>query len=145
MEVSSVNASVLSASQNLAGSGKGFSSSGFGAHGEFVPVPASKTDVSDFQRMLGRQPLQATSSVQAVSKSAPADMLAQGIREAAVSYHSRFEALKQGLHRVEKEQSISSLLQYQMESAKMGVEMEMTGKIVSKIVQDVDQLTKQQG
>ena len=106
---------------------------------------ASPSDVSHFQRLLGRQPVQGTAPVSSIANSAPADMLAQGIREAANSYNNRFEALKQGLQRVEKQQSIASLLEYQLESAKMGVEMEMTGKIVSKVVQDVEQLTKQQG
>ncbi len=160
MEVSSIGAGGLSRMSGAAGfaGGHGLSnanevraymapSGSAGSGGSHIAgvSAASPSDVSHFQRLLGRQPVQGTAPVSSIANSAPADMLAQGIREAANSYNNRFEALKQGLQRVEKQQSIASLLEYQLESAKMGVEMEMTGKIVSKVVQDVEQLTKQQG
>ena len=135
--------SALSAMSPMPGSSTGLA----GASSASVAAPAPR-DVQQFQKMLG-QPASFSSPVatpdQAASGSSLSDAVSSGLKQAAESYRSRFDALQAGLKRVEKTQSITSLLAWQLESAKMGVEMEFTGKIVSKVVQDVEQLTKQQG
>lgn len=111
---------------------------GLSAHS---PAAASGSDIQAFQRLLS----QPAAGAQPVSGGGLSEAVSEGLKMAADAYRSRFEALHAGLKRVEKTQSISSLLAWQLDSAKMGVEMEFTGKIVSKVVQDVEQLTKQQG
>lgn len=122
------------------------------------PAPvAPQADVQTFQRLLGQAggtPAHTATSASANPSIQPgrtttgaslSDAVSDGLKVAAQAYRSRFDALHAGLKQVEKSQSISSLLSWQLDSAKMGVEMEFTGKIVSKVVQDVEQLTKQQG
>ena len=110
------------------------------AAGKLIPDAG---DVNAFRAAMG--------SSAAASGASPAvggslsSAVTDGLKAAAEAYRSRFETLHIGLKKIEKTQSITSLLEWQLNSAKMGVEMEFTGKIISKAVQDVEQLTKQQG
>lgn len=110
--------------------------SGAGAAGQ--PNPA---DVDLFRQGLGgSSPSQAVTPSGFVSES-----ITEGIKQAAESYRARFEALHAGLQQAEKTRSLGDLMRWQLESSRVGVEMEFTGKMASKITQDIEQLTKQQG
>ncbi len=115
----------------------------------FQPSGPSRSDVDNFQQLLSpgasSSGPQSASAVTATGEGNLSNGLREGIKQAAEAYRSRFESLKDGLKKVEKTNSISGLLAWQLDSVKMGVEMEFTGKIASKLVQDIEQLTKQQG
>lgn len=114
---------------------------------------ASASDVERFKQLMAQpQAIQSSHRVQAIAPAGSAagggglsDAVSSGIKQAADAFRSRFETLQAGVKQVEKSQSVTGLIALQLESVKMGVEMEFTGKIASKVVQDIEQLTKQQG
>jgi hypothetical protein len=101
------------------------------------------TDVARFAQLIGAPA--ATAATPVAGGGGLSDAVSSGIRQAAEAFRSRFDALQAGVKRVEKSQSVTGLIALQLDSVKMGVEMEFTGKIASKVVQDIEQLTKQQG
>lgn len=130
-------------------SGGSASNLAWGSTGNALSAKASQQDIAHFQQLLagGSSPAGgvSASAVGSVAEGNLSSGIREGIKQAAEAYRSRFESLSAGLKKVEKSQSISSLLAWQLDSVKMGVEMEFTGKIASKVVQDIEQLTKQQG
>jgi hypothetical protein len=115
------------------------------------PTQPLQSDVEEFNKLLGGVNQMASSSTPVASPAATKpieatamDTVKTGLQGASDLFKERISRLDSIARAATKSNSISEMLKFQLESMKMGVELDFTGKVVSKAVQDVEQLTRQQ-
>lgn len=72
------------------------------------------------------------------------DVAKAGLRDASDMYALRMDRLQQIAKAASRTNSVSEMFSFQLESIKMGVELDFTSKVVAKSSQDIEQLTRQQ-
>ncbi|MFN7836285.1 MAG: EscI/YscI/HrpB family type III secretion system inner rod protein [Burkholderiaceae bacterium] len=138
--------------QSVASIGSGISEISFAQKtgGATVTTP-SDNDVEDFNRILTGVDNMKSSATPiadpALSKpleSTAMDAAKAGLQNASDMYSMRMARLDALAKLANQSNSISQMMTFQVESMKMSVEMDLTGKVITKAVQDIEQLTRQQ-
>jgi hypothetical protein len=110
-----------------------------------------QSDIEEFNKLVGGIDQISGSSTAIADPSAgkpleatALDTVKDGLQAASDIFTNRMSSLDRLAKLSARSESMSDLLKFQLESIKMGVELEFTGKAVSKSVQDIEQLTRQQ-